>query len=199
MGLSVTSETSPAARVMAQVETWPGIIRVRADCGVGQALAVEGSQIIHLHHDNTVEVRLGRPVIARMGEALLASEQVAIRPYGHAGSDWVGVCLQVPADERLAMALASVAIQEVTDRRSSGCSRIGLGRTSAGVRNSVREQQAMRQVTDRLTRSFAPSRSERRVAQTVSAVHHRFDGRPVRDFVPVLVERYARQELAARY
>jgi hypothetical protein len=63
---------------------------------------------------------------------------------------------------------------------------------------AVREQQAMRQVKDRLTQSFTPAHSERQIAQTVSAVHHRFDGRPVRDFVPVLVERYAREELASR-
>jgi hypothetical protein len=141
MGLSVTSGTSPAARVLAQVETWPGILRARADCGVGQALAIEGSQIIHLHHDNTIELRLGRPVIARMGDALLASGQVAIRPYGGAGSDWVGVCLEARADETLAIALASVAIQTVTAKgattdRRSGCSLVGL-RTSSGLRNAV--------------------------------------------------------------
>jgi hypothetical protein len=141
MGLSATSGISPAARVLAQVETWPGIIRARADCGVGHALAIEGSQIIHPHHDNTVELRLGRPVIARMGDALLASGQVAIRPYGGAGSDWVSVCLEARADETLAIALASVAIQTVTAGgtmrgRRSGCSLVGLGRT-AGVRNVV--------------------------------------------------------------
>jgi hypothetical protein len=141
MGLSVTSGVTPAARVLAQVETWPGIIRARAECGVGHALAIEGSQIIHLHHDNTVELRLGRPVIARMGDALLASGQVAIRPYGGAGSDWVSVCLEARADETLAIALASVAIQAVTADgvmrgHGSGCSLVGLGRTS-GVRTMV--------------------------------------------------------------
>jgi|tagenome__1003787_1003787.scaffolds.fasta_scaffold20732310_2 hypothetical protein len=141
MGLSVTSGTSPAARVLAQVETWPGVIRTRADCGVGHALAIEGSQIIHLHHDSTVELRLGRPVIGRMGDALLASGQVTIRPYGGAGGDWVSVSLEARADETLAIALASVAIQTVTAGgairgRRSGCSLIGLGRIS-GVRNAV--------------------------------------------------------------
>ena len=141
MGQSATSVVSPAARVLAQVETWPGIVRARADCGVGQALAIEGRQIIHLHHDNTVELRLGRPVIARMGEALPASGQVTIRPSGGAGSDWVSVCLEARADETLAIALASVAIQTVmaggvARGRRSGCGLIGLGRAS-GVRNAV--------------------------------------------------------------
>ncbi|MDN3354341.1 luciferase family protein [Actinomadura sp. DC4] len=139
MELSVTSDVSPAARVLAQVETWPGVVRVRPDCGVGQALAIEGSQIIHLHHDSTVELRLGRPAITRMGEVLLTSGQVTIRPYGGAGSDWVGVRLEARADETLAIALASVAIQTVTATgtrriRRSGC---GLGRSSPSLRNAV--------------------------------------------------------------
>lgn len=141
MGLSVTNGISPASRVLAQVETWPGIIRARAACGIGQALAIEGSQIIHLHHDSTVELCLGRPAIARMGDVLLASGQVAIRPYGDAGSDWVGVHLEARADETLAIALASVAIQTVTaggplSGRRSGCSLVAFGRTT-GVRNAV--------------------------------------------------------------
>ncbi len=66
------------------------------------------------------------------------------------------------------------------------------------VDQSVREEQAIRQVTDRLTTTFTPAFSQQEVTRTVAAVHHRFDGRPIRDFVPVLVERYARQELTPR-
>lgn len=62
---------------------------------------------------------------------------------------------------------------------------------------AVREQQAMHEVTDRLVESFADTRSTDQVARTVTKIHHRFDDRPIRDFVPVLVERYARQELRA--
>jgi hypothetical protein len=29
----------------------------------------------------------------------------------------------------------------------------------------------------------------------VVAAHHRFDGRPIRDFVPILVERIAKEDL----
>lgn len=62
--------------------------------------------------------------------------------------------------------------------------------------DTIRERQAMNQVTDRLESNFAGRRSARQVDQTVSAVHRRFDGLPIRDFVPILVERIAREELA---
>jgi hypothetical protein len=67
---------------------------------------------------------------------------------------------------------------------------------NVNVNHAVREEQAMRQVADRLTKAFLPGRSALEVSRTVTEIHHRFDGRPVRDFVPVLVERYARQELS---
>lgn len=60
-----------------------------------------------------------------------------------------------------------------------------------------REEQAMREVTVRLTKDFAAQPPEQ-VAAAVEAVSHHFDGRPIRDFIPVLVERYARQELSGR-
>ena len=52
-------------------------------------------------------------------------------------------------------------------------------------------------MTDRLTKTFAETRSPEQVQRAVSDIRHRFDHRPIRDFVPVLVERYARQELSA--
>ncbi len=65
-------------------------------------------------------------------------------------------------------------------------------------RQVIRERQALGQVTDRLTERFADRHSPEQVGKTVSSVHHRFDGRPVREFVPVLVERIARAELDRR-
>ena len=62
--------------------------------------------------------------------------------------------------------------------------------------DTVRERQALSQVTDRLAKSFADSYSPDQVDDTVASIHHRFDGRPIREFVPVLVERIARRELA---
>jgi hypothetical protein len=69
---------------------------------------------------------------------------------------------------------------------------------AATVDQAKREEQAMREVAARLTRTFASGRSAEQVNKTVNTILHRFDGRPIRDFVPVLVERYARQELAGR-
>lgn len=61
----------------------------------------------------------------------------------------------------------------------------------------VRERQAMHEVTDRLTKAFGPAYSPEQVTQTVTTIHHRFDDKPIRDFVPVLVERLAREKLRA--
>jgi hypothetical protein len=61
--------------------------------------------------------------------------------------------------------------------------------------DTVRERHALNQVTDRLSRSFADRYSPTQVGETVDSIHHRFDGRPIREFVPVLVERIARDEL----
>ena len=57
------------------------------------------------------------------------------------------------------------------------------------------EWTAIKQVVDRLTQSY-PSVPAEKVATVVHLNHARFDGRPVRDFVPLFVERGARQELA---
>lgn len=50
-------------------------------------------------------------------------------------------------------------------------------------------------MVDRLSQSY-PALPEDTVATVVHLNHARFDGRPVRDFVPLFVERSARQELA---
>ena len=57
------------------------------------------------------------------------------------------------------------------------------------------ESTAIQQVVDRLTQSY-PSVPLDTVTTVVHQNHARFDGRPVRDFVPLFVERGARQELA---
>jgi hypothetical protein len=56
----------------------------------------------------------------------------------------------------------------------------------------------MLQVARRLAESFAGTHSREHVEETVTTARHRFDGRPVRDFVPILVERTVRQELRTR-
>jgi hypothetical protein len=61
--------------------------------------------------------------------------------------------------------------------------------------DTIRERHALNQVTDRLSESFADRFSPAQVDAKVSTIHHRFDGSPIREFVPVLVERIARDEL----
>ena len=55
----------------------------------------------------------------------------------------------------------------------------------------------MHDVKARLTTSLRNSYSDDQIAETLEAVYQRFDGKPVRDFVPVLVERYTLEELGA--
>jgi hypothetical protein len=61
--------------------------------------------------------------------------------------------------------------------------------------DTIRERHVLAQVTSRLFQSFAEDYSHAQVDEKVSSVHHRFDDSPIRDFVPVLVERIARDEL----
>ncbi|OBA68926.1 hypothetical protein A5641_16490 [Mycobacterium sp. 1554424.7] len=57
------------------------------------------------------------------------------------------------------------------------------------------EQTIIAQVADRLTSKY-PTIPAETVTAIVRGVHDRFDGRPVREYVPLLVERFAVQELA---
>lgn len=56
------------------------------------------------------------------------------------------------------------------------------------------EQTVIDQLVGRLTSRY-PAISQSRVERVVHDVHARFDGRPLRDYVPLLVERSARSEL----
>lgn len=57
------------------------------------------------------------------------------------------------------------------------------------------EQSALRQVTARLTEQF-PELSAEEIDRAVHGQYTTFDQSPVRDFVPVLVERATRQQLS---
>jgi hypothetical protein len=57
------------------------------------------------------------------------------------------------------------------------------------------EQTIIAQVVDRLTSKY-PTISAETVTAVARGVHARFDGRPVREYIPLLVERFAGQELA---
>ena len=56
------------------------------------------------------------------------------------------------------------------------------------------EQTIINQLTERLVRKY-PAVPPGTVATVVRGIHARFDGRPLRDYVPLLVERRARSEL----
>lgn len=68
------------------------------------------------------------------------------------------------------------------------------GRTISGMNAVTRpgrtEEQRLDAVRDRLARRF-PDLDPDLVDRAIDIAHHRFDGRPVRDFVPLLVERAA--------
>jgi len=56
------------------------------------------------------------------------------------------------------------------------------------------ERRALAEVVDRLFDRF-PDLSEDRVRAVVTATHQKFEGMRIRDFVPILVERHAREQL----
>ena len=56
------------------------------------------------------------------------------------------------------------------------------------------EQTVIEQVVARLTSRY-PAISESTVTGVVRDVHFRFEGRPLRDYIPLLVERTAKSEL----
>ncbi|MEU7744327.1 three-helix bundle dimerization domain-containing protein [Nonomuraea sp. NPDC049158] len=58
-----------------------------------------------------------------------------------------------------------------------------------------REHLAVDELKARLAGAFARSHSAERVRSAVVVAHHRFDGRPIRDFVPIFVERIAKEDL----
>ncbi|MET8685088.1 hypothetical protein ABZV77_12810 [Streptomyces sp. NPDC004732] len=56
----------------------------------------------------------------------------------------------------------------------------------------MREEDAIQGVIERLTQAYRALRTSEEIEAAVSAAHADFSERPVRDFVPVLVERKAR-------
>ncbi|MFD0360793.1 three-helix bundle dimerization domain-containing protein [Nocardia sp. GCM10030253] len=59
----------------------------------------------------------------------------------------------------------------------------------------VREEQAIRRLTDHLVETYTDTYPVERVEAAVGTARRRFEGHPVREFVPILVERVARREL----
>jgi hypothetical protein len=105
--MGVPREGSYTDRVIAQVTSWPSVSTGRAECGMGVELTVNTRQIVHLHAQGGAQVRLTRPVIRRMEDALLHSGRVEMEP----SEDWVSVQLDSESDVALLLSLVSVAIK----------------------------------------------------------------------------------------
>lgn len=58
--------------------------------------------------------------------------------------------------------------------------------------DKARENEAIRGVVERLTNAFSATHSPAEVEAAVAKAHASFTDRPLREFVPVLVERKAR-------
>lgn len=58
--------------------------------------------------------------------------------------------------------------------------------------DKARENEAVRGVVERLTNAFSATHSPAEVEAAVAKAHASFTDRPLREFVPVLVERKAR-------
>jgi len=57
------------------------------------------------------------------------------------------------------------------------------------------ELRAVEQVVDRLSAKFSHMPAQR-ICEVVDQTYHEFDGAPIRDFVPIMVEKSAKDRLA---
>ncbi|HEY8914203.1 three-helix bundle dimerization domain-containing protein [Lacisediminihabitans sp.] len=64
--------------------------------------------------------------------------------------------------------------------------------------DAAREAEAVAQVIDRLADRF-PGLGRDEVERAVQAAHEAFDGNPIRDYVPVLVEHDAKPRSTVRF
>ncbi|WP_324193719.1 three-helix bundle dimerization domain-containing protein [Nocardia otitidiscaviarum] len=62
-------------------------------------------------------------------------------------------------------------------------------------RDTAREEKALAQVRERLVNAYGRAHSVERVESAVGEARKRFEGRKIREFVPILVERIVRSEL----
>jgi Luciferase len=103
--------SSSAGRVIALLGAWPGVRTAPADCGVGVGVGVGvgtlAGQILHFHDESYADLRLTRPVVNRMHEALAHSRRIFMVP----GDDWIGIRLETAGDIALLVPLVSVAIK----------------------------------------------------------------------------------------
>jgi hypothetical protein len=99
--------SSSAGRVIASLSAWPGVRTAPADCGVGVGVGTLAGQVLHFHDESYADLRLTRPVLDRMHEALAHSGRIFMVP----GDDWIGIRLETASDVALLVPLVSVAIK----------------------------------------------------------------------------------------
>ncbi|HEU5159687.1 MAG TPA: luciferase family protein [Streptosporangiaceae bacterium] len=102
---------SSAGRVIAMLNGWPGVRTAPADCGVGVGVGTLAGQVLHFHDESYADLRLTRPVIGRMHEALARSGRFFMVP----GDDWIGMRLETAGDISLLVTLVSVAIKAAAE------------------------------------------------------------------------------------
>lgn len=68
---------------------------------------------------------------------------------------------------------------------------------TADMTTTEDERRAVDDITARLAAQFSQTPRER-ISAVVDEAHHELDGTPIRDFVPILVERQARERLLRR-
>ena len=59
------------------------------------------------------------------------------------------------------------------------------------LKTRVEVEEELKQVT-----AFAGEHDDREITQVIGATYQQFETAPIRDFVPILVERYTREELS---
>ncbi|MDX3002615.1 hypothetical protein PWY87_13090 [Kribbella solani] len=64
--------------------------------------------------------------------------------------------------------------------------------------DTVREQKAIENLTNRLTETFADLHTPEDIETAIRTAQNTFEGDPVRDYVPILIERIVRAELAPK-
>ena len=74
--------------------------------------------------------------------------------------------------------------------------RLPIMSTHGDARAGESEQRSVDEVIERLADKY-PGVDPERIREIVAEEHHGFDDRPVRDFVPVLVEKSAKKRVKA--
>lgn len=107
MGMTAIRGSSYSGRVLSRLGAWPALRTGRAQCGVGVGISAGTRQVLHLHSADEADLRLTRPVIDRLRDAIEESGRVRADAEG----DWVSVRLESERDVDLLLSLLSVAIQ----------------------------------------------------------------------------------------